>query len=97
MSLFDEIVPFVQQVYFPDACAIAGFYPEWFGIGAGVRNYLAVPDLPVDGKATAFDLRGPGRYPRITSWSARSVMLLCARTLNFRPHRRQDQRHRYSD
>ena len=57
-GLFDEIVPFVQQVYLPDACAIAGFYPDWFGIGAGVRNYLAVPDLPVDGKATAFDLPG---------------------------------------
>jgi hydrogenase large subunit len=57
-SLFDEIVPFVQQVYFPDACAIAGFYPEWFGIGAGVRNYLAVPDLPVDGSAGGFDLPG---------------------------------------
>jgi hydrogenase large subunit len=57
-SLFDEIVPFVHQVYFPDACAIAGLYPEWFGIGAGVRNYLAVPDLPVDGKGGAFDLPG---------------------------------------
>ena len=57
-SLFDEIVPFVHQVYLPDACAIAGFYPEWFGIGAGVRNYLAVPDLPVDGRSTEFDLPG---------------------------------------
>ena len=57
-SLFDEIVPFVHQVYFPDACAIAGLYPEWFGIGTGLRNYLAVPDLPVDAKSTAFDLPG---------------------------------------
>ena len=57
-SLLDEIVPFVHQAYFPDACAIAGFYPEWFGIGAGVRNYLAVPDLPVDADATKFDLPG---------------------------------------
>jgi hydrogenase large subunit len=57
-SLFDEIVPFVHQVYFPDACAIAGLYPEWFAIGAGVRNYLAVPDLPVDGVAPGFELPG---------------------------------------
>jgi len=57
-SLIDEVVPFVQQVYFPDACAIAGFYPEWFDIGAGVTNYLAVPDLPVDPGSTTFDLPG---------------------------------------
>ncbi|HEX7408126.1 MAG TPA: nickel-dependent hydrogenase large subunit [Candidatus Binatia bacterium] len=57
-SLLDEVVPFVQQVYFPDACAIAGFYPEWFDIGAGVRNYLAVPDLPTDPASTTFDLPG---------------------------------------
>jgi hydrogenase large subunit len=57
-DLLDEVVPFVQQVYFPDTCAIAGFYPEWFDIGAGVRNYLAVPDLPTDSRSTQFDLPG---------------------------------------
>jgi len=57
-SLFEEIASFVHQVYFPDACAIAGLYPGWFGIGAGVRSYLAAPELPTDGKATAFDLPG---------------------------------------
>ena len=57
-SLFDEIVPFVQQVYLPDACAIAGLYPEWFDIGKGVSNYLAVPDLPLDESGTSFDLPG---------------------------------------
>ncbi len=57
-SLFDEITPFVRDVYLPDACAIAGFYPEWFDVGAGVRNYLAVPDLPLDAKGTSFDIPG---------------------------------------
>jgi len=57
-DLFDEVIAFVQQVYFPDACAIAGFYPEWFGYGAGVKNYLAVPDLPTDTASTTFDLPG---------------------------------------
>lgn len=57
-DLFDQVIPFVQQVYFPDACAIAGFYPEWFDIGAGVQNYLAVPDLPTDPASTTFDLPG---------------------------------------
>jgi hydrogenase large subunit len=57
-DLLAEVVPFVQQVYFVDACAIAGFYPEWFDIGAGVRNYLSVPDLPTDSKSTTFDFPG---------------------------------------
>jgi hydrogenase large subunit len=61
-SLFDEILPFVHQVYLPDACAIAGLYPEWFAIGAGNGDYLAAPDLPLDAQSAAFDL--PGGYIR---------------------------------
>jgi hydrogenase large subunit len=33
-------------------------YPEWLGYGAGVTNYLAVPDMPLDSKGTQFDLPG---------------------------------------
>jgi len=58
--LMDEVTSFVQQVYFVDACAIAAFYPDWLRIGGGVRNYMAVPDLPMDAAATTFDL--PGGY-----------------------------------
>ncbi len=57
-ALFDKVIPFVQNVYFPDVCAVAGFYPEWFGYGAGVTNYMSVPDLPLDGKNTKFDMHG---------------------------------------
>jgi hydrogenase large subunit len=57
-SLLDEVTSFVHQVYVPDVCAIAASYPEWLGYGAGVRNYLAVPDLPLDTKGTSFDLPG---------------------------------------
>ena len=57
-SLIDEVIPFVHEAYFPDVCAIAGMYPEWFDIGGGVNNYLAVPDLPNDGSASHFDLPG---------------------------------------
>ena len=32
---------FVEQVYFPDLVAIAGFYKEWAGIGGGTGNYFA--------------------------------------------------------
>jgi hydrogenase large subunit len=59
-SLLSEVVPFIQQVYFPDVCAVAALYPEWFKYGRGVTNYLAVPDLPLNGKADTFDL--PGGY-----------------------------------
>jgi hydrogenase large subunit len=57
-SHLDEVVAFVDQVYVPDVCAIGAFYPEWLGYGAGVTNYLAVPDLPLDAKGTSFDLPG---------------------------------------
>ena len=45
-DLFDEVSTFVQQVYLPDACAIAALYPEWMRYGSGVTNYLSVPELP---------------------------------------------------
>jgi len=57
-SLLQELVPFVQQCYFVDACLLAASYPEWFRLGRGVANYLAVPDLPLDARATQFDLPG---------------------------------------
>ncbi|UCF19757.1 MAG: nickel-dependent hydrogenase large subunit [Gemmatimonadota bacterium] len=41
---------FVQQVYIPDLLAVASFYKDWAGYGAGVGNYLAYGEYPeVDG------------------------------------------------
>ena len=57
-SLFQELIPFIQQAYFMDACLLGASYPEWFHYGRGVANYLAVPDLPVDAKGTKFELPG---------------------------------------
>jgi hydrogenase large subunit len=57
-NLLKEVADFVQQVYVPDVIAIGSQYPEWLGYGAGVTNYLAVPDLPLDAAATEFDLPG---------------------------------------
>lgn len=57
-SLLQELIPFVQQTYFTDACLLAAYYPEWFRYGRGVANYFSVPDLPVDARATQFDLPG---------------------------------------
>jgi hydrogenase large subunit len=57
-ALLDKVIPFIQQVYVPDVCTVAAFYPDWFGYGAGVTNYLSVPDLPLDEKGTKFELPG---------------------------------------
>jgi len=59
-ELMDQVKPFVDQVYVPDVCAVAAMYADWFNYGAGVTNYMASPDLPLDAKNTKFDL--PGGY-----------------------------------
>lgn len=57
-DLLDEMGAFIRDVYLTDVCAIGAMYPEWLGYGAGVTNYLAVPDMPLDGAGTQFDLPG---------------------------------------
>src|ERR1022692_4774635 len=57
-TLLDEVVRFINDVYLIDVGAVAAMYPEWFKIGSGVTNYLAVPDLPLDSEARAYDLPG---------------------------------------
>ncbi len=39
---------FVTRVYLPDILAIASFYKDWGGIGAGVGNYLSYGEYPED-------------------------------------------------
>jgi hydrogenase large subunit len=57
-NLLEEVAAFVQQVYLIDVCAIGAMYADWLKYGAGVTNYLAVPDMPLDTKGTQFDLPG---------------------------------------
>jgi hydrogenase large subunit len=57
-AIFEEVLPFVREVYVADTCLLAAAYPEWLGIGRGVDNYAAIADLPHDGRASAFDLPG---------------------------------------
>jgi hydrogenase large subunit len=45
-SLLPTMRKFVEQVYIPDVLAVASFYPEWFALGAGHKNYLAYGGLP---------------------------------------------------
>ena len=57
-DLLEEVATFVRDVYLPDVIAIGAMYPEWLKYGAGVTNYMAVPDLPLDVAGTEFDLPG---------------------------------------
>jgi len=45
-GLFQTAKDFVDKVYLPDLLAIAPFYLDWAGIGAGVGNYLAYGEYP---------------------------------------------------
>ena len=45
-TLIDELGDFVNNVYFQDVCAIGACYKEWTAYGAGINNYLSVPEFP---------------------------------------------------
>jgi [NiFe] hydrogenase large subunit/hydrogenase large subunit len=40
---------FVEQVYWPDLLAIAGYYKDWAAIGGGVPHFLACGEFPEGG------------------------------------------------
>ena len=44
---------FVTRVYLPDLLAVASFYKDWAGLGAGVGNYMAYGEYPEGDEATA--------------------------------------------
>jgi hydrogenase large subunit len=45
-GMIDRAQRFVEEVYWPDLLAIAGFYKDWAAIGGGVGNYLAIGEFP---------------------------------------------------
>jgi hydrogenase large subunit len=59
-SLIDEVGAFIKNVYLVDVCAVGALYADWTKYGAGVTNYLSVPDMPMDTAGTVFNL--PGGY-----------------------------------
>jgi hydrogenase large subunit len=74
-SLIDDLTAFVNQVYLVDVAAIGALYADWTQYGAGVTNYLSVPDMPLDSKGTQFAMPGgyiPGgdvtKFKAITSY-----------------------------
>lgn len=59
-TIIDEVGDFVKNVLLVDTAAVGAFYADWTKYGAGVTNYLSVPDMPMDTKGTVFAL--PGGY-----------------------------------
>jgi hydrogenase large subunit len=59
-TLIDEVGDFIKQAMLTDVAAVGAYYADWTKYGAGVLNYLSVPDMPMDSKGTTFAL--PGGY-----------------------------------
>ena len=58
-KLIEGARAFVRQVYLPDLLAVASFYKDWAGHGAGVGNYLVYGEYPLtEGKAAPKFLPG---------------------------------------
>jgi len=51
---------FVSRVYIPDVLAVASFYKDWAGIGAGVGNYMCYGEYPLDDSQNPQLLIPPG-------------------------------------
>jgi [NiFe] hydrogenase large subunit/hydrogenase large subunit len=45
-KLIHEAKQFVEKVYLPDLLAVASFYKDWAGYGAGVGNYMVYGEYP---------------------------------------------------
>ena len=54
----DDLADFVKNVYLVDVAAVGAFYADWTKVGAGVTNYLSMPDMPLDTKGTKFAMPG---------------------------------------
>ena len=73
-ALIDQLGDFVNNAMINDVAAVGALYADWTQYGAGVTNYLSVPDLPLDTKGTQFELPGgyiPGdlaKFQPITSY-----------------------------
>ena len=59
-ALIDELGDFIHNAMMNDVAAVGALYADWTQYGAGITNYLSVPDLPLDTKGTKFEL--PGGY-----------------------------------
>ncbi len=57
-EMIDQLNDFIHKVFLVDVAAVGAFYADWTKYGAGITNYLSVPDLPMDTKGTTFLMPG---------------------------------------
>ncbi|NUQ66519.1 MAG: nickel-dependent hydrogenase large subunit, partial [Pirellulales bacterium] len=57
-ALIDQLGDFINNAMMPDVAAVGALYADWTGHGAGVMNYLSVPDLPLDETGSTFSMPG---------------------------------------
>ncbi len=57
-DIINTVDKFINQVYVPDVLAIGGIYKDWFNMGKCSKNYISTPDIPLDGKASKFAIKG---------------------------------------
>jgi len=59
-TLIDEVGDFIKKVYLIDVAAVGAMYADWLRYGSGVKNYLSVPDMPMDTRGKQLHI--PGGY-----------------------------------
>jgi hydrogenase large subunit len=55
----EQAIAFVSKVYLPDLLAVASYYKEWAGYGAGVGNYMTYGEFPNDNRSNSDNLLLP--------------------------------------
>jgi len=56
--LIGELGDFVRHAYLVDVAIVGAYYGDWAQYGAGVTDYLSVPEMPMDTRGTEFAMPG---------------------------------------
>jgi len=88
-SRLAELQSFTDNVYIPNVLAVAKAYPDWFGIGGGVGNFMSyggfrldnenkevlmAPGIYIEGKLADFDSGKITEHVKYSKFSSGSVL-----------------------
>ncbi len=57
-TIIGQLGDFIKNVYLVDVALVGALYADWTQYGAGVIDYLSVPEMPMDTRGTQFELPG---------------------------------------
>ncbi len=57
-TMIGQLGDFIKNVYLVDVALVGALYADWTQYGAGVIDYLSVPEMPMDTRGTQFELPG---------------------------------------